>query len=352
MAGPLNKPEETGLSYPRCVSLLVLLSALNLPGSALAALSLRLELANDVILSSDNQFTNGTSLIISSDDARVLENTRGTPAFGKSILSWSIPDKSGLTYRESWVVGQNMQTPAEIGNRELITNDVPYVGILAWGNSFYGFDDEHFLGAQWLVGWVGEEALAEQAQQGVHGVLGGDDAAGWDNQLDSEPILNVFFSAKHRLYRHRWFDVAVAGDVALGNFFTFLQPGLEFRFGNRPAGFHFVPDPIGRGMDYDATGPISGASGLYGSVTFRSTHFGWALPREGNLLVDNEWTDSNSVRVERTVGQTIIGLHWVGQNFGANLSLWLSTDTVDNANLPLSEDSRNSFGSFMAEYRF
>lgn len=340
------------MSYARCVRLLVLLSALNFPGSALAAESLRLELANDVILSSDNQFTNGTSLVVSSDDARALEDTRGTPAFGKSLLSWSIPDKSGLTYRESWVFGQNMQTPAEIGNRELITNDVPYVGILAWGNSFYGFDDERFFGAQWLVGWVGEEALAEQTQQGVHAVLGGDDAAGWGNQLDSEPVLNVYFSAKHRLYRHRWFDIAVAGDIALGNFLTFVQPGLEFRFGDRPEGFHFVPDPIARGMDFDATGSTSGASKLYASVTIRSTHFGWGLPREGNLLVDNKWTDANSVRVERNVGQIIIGLNWVGQRFGANLSLWLSTDTVNDAGLPGREDPRNSFGSFMAEYRF
>lgn len=336
----------------RPAGVVLLLASASLPLFAWGAGGLRLELSNDIILSSDNQFTNGTSLAMSSGDADTLEGTGGTPAFGKWLVSWSVPDEPGLTYRESWVIGQNMQTPAEIQKQELITNDVPYVGFLGWGNSFYGFDDDRFFGAQWLFGWVGEEALAKQSQQLVHAVLEGDDPAGWDNQLDFEPVLNVYFSAKRRIYRHPWFDVALAGDIAVGNFFTFLQPGLELRIGDRPGGFHFIPDPIGRGMDYDATHLPAQGSQFYVSVALRAAYFARVLPREGNLLVDNDWTDTNAIRMKRTVGQTIIGLHWVGQRFGAHLSLWLSTNTVDDFNLPPSEDPRNSFGSFMAEYRF
>jgi hypothetical protein len=105
-------------------------------------------------------------------------------------------------------------------------------------------------------------------------------------------------------------------------------------------------------MDYDATLLPNNSTRLYASVTLRATYFAWALPREGNLLVDNEWTDRNTVDINRAVGQTVFGLHWVGPRFGAHLSLWLSTDTVEKDNLPSSEDPRNSFGSFMAEYRF
>lgn len=206
-----------------------------------------------------------------------------------------------------------------------------------------------YSGGQWLIAWVGEEALAEQSQKVVHTLIGGEDPEGWDNQLDSEPVLNGYLSAKRRLFRNGWFDVALAGDLALGNFFTFVQPGLEVRFGDRPGGFHFIPDPIGRGMDYDAMLLPGQRDHLYASITLRATHFAWALPREGNLLVDNDWT---TLDMNRTVGQTIIGLHWVGSRFGVHLSLWLSMDTVDKANLPPSEDSRNNFGSFMAEYRF
>jgi lipid A 3-O-deacylase len=319
---------------------------------ATAAETIRLELSNDIILSSDNQFTNGTSVVFSSPLVKSLGETKGTPAFGRSLVSWAIPEKTELKYRESWVLGQNMQTPSEIERSELIVNDVPYVGFLGWGNSFYGFNDDTFYGAQWLVGWVGEEALAEQTQTFVHTVITGDDPEGWDNQLDSEPVLNGYVSAKRRFFRNAWFDAALAGDLAVGNFFTFVQPGLELRFGDRPGGFHYIPDPIGRGMDYDATLLPGDQTRLYATVALRGTYFAWALPREGNLLVDNEWTDRNTVDIERMVGQTIIGLHWVGPRFGAHLSLWLSTDTVDEHSLPASEDPRNSFGSFMAEYRF
>jgi lipid A 3-O-deacylase len=330
--------------------LVLALSAGVLPASALA--SVRLELTNDIILSSDNQFTNGTSIMVSSPEVASLNETAGTPAFGRSLVAWAIPEKTGLKYRESWVFGQNMQTPSEIERSELIPNDVPYVGFLGWGNSFYGFNDDTFYGAQWLLGWVGEEALAEQTQKLVHTVITGDDPEGWDNQLSSEPVLNGYVSVKRRFFRNAWFDAAVAGDLAVGNFFTFVQPGLELRFGDRPGGFHYIPDPIGRGMDYDATLLPGAQTRFYASISLRATYFAWALPREGNLLVDNEWTDRNTVDINRLVGQTIFGLHWVGPRFGAHLSLWLSTDTVDKDNLPSSEDPRNSFGSFMAEYRF
>lgn len=318
-----------------------------------AVSTIRLELSNDVILSSDNQFTNGTSLILSSGLAGNLSSTRGTPALGKALVAWMIPDQPGLAYRETWVLGQNIQTPAEIEEPGLIANDVPYVGFVGIGNSFYGFDDERFFGAQWLIGWVGEEALSEETQSAIHAVIGGDDPRGWDNQLSTEPILNLYLSAKRRVYERSWFDVAVAGDIAVGNFFTFVQPGLEFRFGDRPGGFHFVPDPVGRGMDYDASlNDSARRSYFYGSLTLRATHFAWALPREGNLFADNEWTDTSTIDMERTVGQSIIGVHWIRQNLGVHLSLWLSTDTVDKSNLPSSEDPRNSFGSLMMEYRF
>lgn len=112
-----------------------------------AAETTRLELSNDIILSSDNQFTNGTSIVVSSPAVASLDQTSGTPAFGRSVVSWAIPEQAGLNYRESWVIGQNMQTPANIERPDLILNDVPYVGFLGWGNSFYGFNDDVFWGS-------------------------------------------------------------------------------------------------------------------------------------------------------------------------------------------------------------
>lgn len=136
-----------------------------------AVSNVRLELSNDVILSSDNQFTNGISLIFSSEIAGSLESTGGTPAFGKALVAWMIPDRSELAYRETWVLGQNIQTPVEIEQPGLIANDVHYVGFVGLGNSFYGFDNESFYGAQWLVGWIGEERGFEPLTSAFGGQL-------------------------------------------------------------------------------------------------------------------------------------------------------------------------------------
>ncbi|MDR5897857.1 lipid A deacylase LpxR family protein [Halomonas vilamensis] len=317
-----------------------------------SAENIRLELSNDVIFSSDNQFTNGTSVILSSKIANSLENTNGTPAFGKSLVAWAIPEQSGLNYRESLTIGQNIQTPANIEKSSLIENDVPYIGYLGWGNNFYAFNNDYFFGAQWLFGWVGEEALAEETQKSVHELIDGEDPNGWDNQLDFEPTLNGYLSFKRRYYQNSWFDAALTADLAAGNIMTFIQPGLELRFGDRPQGFHFIPDPIGRGMDYDATIFPSPRTYIYASATFRATYFAWSMPFEGNLFIDNDWTDRNTVDINRFVGQGILGLHWEGPRFGAHLSFLFTTPTVEEDNLPPSEDSRNNFGSLMVEYRF
>jgi len=330
---------------------LVICLAFMAPGAS-ADKNIRLEFSNDVFLGSDNQFTNGVSVIVSSEAVSSLEKTSGTLAFGKSLVAWAIPDRPRLNYRESWVVAQNMETPTNIEKSALIENDVPYIGFLGWGNSFYGFDDEYFFGAQWLFGWVGEEALAEPTQKAVHAIIGGDEPNGWDNQLDFEPTLNGYVSVKKRVYHNAWFDVAISGDLAVGNIMTYAQPGLEFRFGDRPLGFHFIPEPVGRGMDYDATLHPTGGTHFYASAALRATYFAWSLPFEGNLLVDNEWTDRNTIDINRAVGQAIFGIHWEGPRFGAHLGLLLATDTVDDSNLPPSEGPRNSFGSFMVAYQF
>ncbi|MBS3804161.1 MAG: lipid A deacylase LpxR family protein [Oleiphilaceae bacterium] len=329
---------------------LVPLIILPVHGAFPAGKSARAEFSNDVFFQSDDQFTNGISFILSSSPKHSLEMTEGTPAFGRSLLGWALPEDKSLAYRESWGVGQNVQTPNNISAGDLILDDVPYIGMLGWQNTFYGFDDKDFWAVQWLLGWVGEPALGEEGQKATHEIFNAVDPEGWDNQLDFEPLLNAYFTRKHRLIDHNWYDMTITGDVAIGNFFTFVQPGLAFRFGDRPEGFIFLPDPLGRGIDYDAV--LSPGRHFYGSLTFRVTHFFWALPREGNLLVSNTWTDENIIDVERDVAQAIFGLHWQSRNWGAHLTLWLSTKTVTESRLDDGTDANNNFGSIMLERRF
>ncbi len=248
----------------------------------------RFEMANDSVFNSDNQFTNGFTVQKHSPAFSSLDATRGTPAFGKSLARFFLPDKEGLWYREGWAIGHNMLTPEEIEREAIILNDVPYVGMLGWANSFIAFDDRDLSGFELLLGWVGPGALAEELQEGVHSVIDSEDPEGWDNQLDDEPIINLFYTRKHKLWRKPTFDGAATFGGALGNFFSFAEVALEMRFGRMPGGFAYVPDPLGRGINLNSTLPVRGSrSQFYGTVIIRGTGFALSLPLEGNNFTDD-----------------------------------------------------------------
>lgn len=313
----------------------------------------QIEWHNDAFASSDNQFTSGISVRKHSDLAATLEGTSGTPAFGKTLARWFLPENSSLHYRESWTLGQNLQTPDDLDIEQIVLNDVPYVGMVGWSNAFTAFDDRGFTGFGLLLGWVGESAFGEEVQRAAHELVGETEPQGWDHQLDFEPLLNLYYMKKRKLWRLPSFDGAVGLDVAAGNFFSFGQIALEMRAGDAPRGFAFVPVPVGRGLDYDAKLLEPGEVYTYVSLVMRATGMVHALPRKGNSLrSDNEWTENNTIDMERLVGQVLLGVHHERERWGVHLNFWFSTDTVEDGDgLFPSENPRNSFGSVTFEWR-
>ena len=347
---------KTGKSKSRCR---------NFPRAALLALAIigcthalaqpvwRAGWANDEFLGSDNQFTNGIFLQKNSVLAGSLEATGGTPAFGKSLGAWLLPARPDLQYRETWTIAQNMQTPDNINRRDVILDDVPYVGMLGWANSFIAFNDHELTGFQTLVGLVGDLTQADETQKAAHAATGANTPEGWNNQLDNEPLFNVYAMRKQKFYRNGWMDAAWNVDAALGNFFTLGQAALEFRFGDRPAGFAPAPTPTGRNMDYDARIQAPGESYFYVSAIVRATGLLFALPRHGNLLRnDNRWTDNERIDVNNLLGQLVLGLHYERDRWGLHFTVNLGTDTVEPETGPDLEDPSNNFGILMAEWKF
>ncbi|HEX5041991.1 MAG TPA: lipid A-modifier LpxR family protein [Candidatus Polarisedimenticolaceae bacterium] len=132
-----------------------------------------------------------------------------------------LPSRSAIRgFRESWSIDQNMQTPEDTEETEPILNDVPYAGLLAVQNAWIGYDDRDLFRFGWLLGIVGPASLAEPTQKGFHALINGDDPNGWSNQIDTEPVLNLYWERKHKLARARWGDLALAGGGNLGNLFT------------------------------------------------------------------------------------------------------------------------------------
>ncbi|MDT8322058.1 MAG: lipid A deacylase LpxR family protein [Xanthomonadales bacterium] len=323
------------------------------PGPTEDAALWRLQWANDIFLDSDNQFTNGFTLQLHSQARSSLAATGGTPAFGKALAKLVLPRGDELWFREGWALGHNMQTPQDIERAELIPTDVPYVGMLGWANSYVAFNDRELTGFELMLGVVGPVTQSEEIQTFVHDLSGDPEPQGWDNQLENEPLLNLYYMKKRKFWSARNFDAAWNLDGALGNFFTFGQASLEMRLGRVPPGFAFVPTPIGRGIDYDARLPEQGASYFYASLVLRGTLFLHALPREGNTFRnDNAWTEQNLVSMERTVGQAVLGIHWERPSWAVHLNYWISTNTLDSASVSQPVDLANSFGAVTFEWKF
>lgn len=307
--------------------------------------------ANDEFAGSDNQFTNGVSLQVHSALADSLDATAGTPAFGRSLVGWLLPGRDGLRYRESWTVGHNMQTPDNLRRSDLILDDVPYIGMAGWANSFIALDDRELTGVGTLFGWVGDAMLAEPIQETTHKITGATEPEGWDNQLSNEPLLNLYAVYKRKFLRTEALDAAWSVDAALGNAFTFGQAGLEFRIGDRPSGFTLAPSHVGRNFDYDGRIPSGDGRHFYATVTARVAAFAHALHRDGNLLRDDDpWTENNRIRPEDVIGQMVFGVHWERPTWGIHFDAVLSSDTTDVPNGPGLEDPRNHFAMLSVEW--
>ncbi len=301
----------------------------------------RVEFANDFFFKKDNQISSGWSLQKHSAVAGNWETLEDVPGFvkqwGKKIPTLT---DEGLVYRTGIAIGQVIQTPEDGSRSDLIKDDVPYVGVLTLQTTWYAFNDNEFRGFEITAGVVGPASLAEQTQKTVHKLTGNNDPKGWDNQLDTEPVINLNYMRKQKVWR--WdnpiglsFDTAINGYVGLGNLFTQASTGLEMRFGhNMPGGFVYVPDPIGFSMHYIAVLKPENpqAASFYASLVLRGSAFAYNIFLDGNTF-----RDSHSVDKEPLVGLAVAGLHYERKNWGIHCSVMASTDDVDTSKAPAAE---------------
>jgi len=315
----------------------------------------RFEFDNDVFFNKDNKISSGWSLQKHSAVAVSWEALEAVPGFvrywGKAIPTLT---EDGLVYRAGIAIGQVIQTPEELSRSDLIEDDVPYAGALTLQATWYAFNDDEFRGFEITVGVVGPPSLAEQSQRTVHKLIGVTDPKGWDHQLKTEPVINLNYMRKQKIWRRGnpaglSFDTAVNGTVALGNLFTQASAELEVRFGhNMPRGFVYVPDPIGMSMHYMATLKPANprAASLYASLVLRGSAFAHNIFLDGNTF-----RDSHSVDKEPLVGMAVAGLHYERKSWGIHFSIMESSDDVDTSKAPAAE-GRERLGSIDIEWRF
>jgi lipid A 3-O-deacylase len=192
---------------------------------------------------SDRWYTSGIKLV-----TMLREDTRPY-WFSNTLPDFACWWGSKYQYQFGYVLGHMMYTPADITNPNPQASD-RFWGAWAYLGAIVQFrdkvDSRRLQTFEFDVGFVGPPALGEPLQKGIHYVIGSPQPKGWDNQMKTEPAVNVTYLGMRKLFRDardmplfgdslKW-DTTFHGGFALGTVFDYVNGGATVRIGNSLAG--------------------------------------------------------------------------------------------------------------------
>jgi len=298
---------------------------------------------NDLFVGEDDGYTNGFGVTYGKGPFNQFNNDN-LPNW----LHWLSKDLYVSTMKNkkravAHMFFQRMQTPSDITEPELIIDDVPYVGLLAWQGTLYAWDDRVSDQLSLFLGFVGPVTLAEQTQTFVHNLTGTDEPQGWDNQLQNEPVFKVEAQRIWSLYRSAGtgtqFDILGLWGAGIGNLESATKGGFAIRWGtNLKHSYQAFSLQVDRQINPLSLTPENDFYLFFGGrvgVVFN------------NILIDgNTFKDSHSVPLEHYQDQVSAGLVWsIGSNaFVFQISSISSSTTIIN--------ERDEFGALSFTHRF
>lgn len=330
------------------ISCVIFLISFELPANAIEYKTIGFEFLNDAFFKEDNKISSSWNIDIHSDLAHSWGEF-GSYAHKLDELERYLGPTENLFHRITFSLGQVIQTPDDLKRRDLIKDDVPYAALMLGTVNLYSFNREKFNGVQLVMGVVGPLALGEQTQKLIHG----EDPKGWTHQLHTEPILNLNFLIKRKVFSMGNsdgfscdLDVGVHGGI--GNLFTQSSVLSDFRFGyNLPCGFNYNPYPIGFSLNYNAEKPtIKNKWSFYCTLGLSGSGFLRNLLFDGNTI-----RQSHSVEKKRFVAQIFGGIHLVTGRFALRFYGMVTTDDVDVGATYKGADNER-FGIVVFEWSF
>lgn len=248
-----------------------------------------LQIENDVFNNTDQHYTNGLRAVWVAPE-------NSTPEWAQRLAD-VVPVFPGEAVRRYGLsVGHSIFTPYDTATSAPLPNERPYAGWLYGGVGFVSDTGRRQDYLELQLGIVGPSAMGKFVQNEWHGLIGADEANGWNNQLKDEPGVLLAYERKIRAWR----SVNVAGfsadltphfGVTLGNVMTAAAAGGTFRVGLD------LPE------DY---GPPRIRPGLTGSTYFvPGGPRGWYLFAgfEGRAVARNIFLDGNTFRDSMSVSK-------------------------------------------------
>ena len=216
--------------------------------------------------------------------------------------------------RTRWglALGQTMYTPRDKRAPNPDPRDRLYAGYLFGEFSLDRRTEDRLDRFGLQIGVVGPAALAEEAQDWVHAILGDRPARGWRYQLKDEPVFNLSWERIWRLPSAALpggleVDALPSVTLAAGTVQVYAAAGARVRLG-QGLGRDFGPSRI-RPAIADAPAPVGEGFGWY---LFAGA--GGRAVAHDIFLAGNTWRDSRSVDSRPLVGDLEVGaaVFWGG----------------------------------------
>jgi len=264
-----------------------------------------MRVANDTFAArDDDKFTAGTALAWTSAPVRTLGPRNALRGLASD---WSFLPLLGDAAFDKFVqisLGFEFFTPADILVADPAPGEHPYAGVLSVDTAVYAIGDRSMHGYIVRIGLVGPAVQAGPLQKWLHDVTESRNPAGWDSQLDNEPILNLFYIYQRRLFRwNGWgargpgVDAAVNAGAGLGNYYIGANGGLQLRFGiGLPANFE-RSHPMRLFEEVPGRYDRDRAFALYAFAQGSAVAIGRFLPTDGNTFQDSPSADRDDFAV-------------------------------------------------------
>jgi len=293
----------------------------------------------------DRHFTHGTRLQCLSKPVEWITKAADKVPWFSAEKALMHPENE-LKARASLSLGQNIYTPENTASSELVTDDRPYAGWLYIGFGIVANQGlKRYDKLELQVGIIGPCSGAEEVQTFWHSAFGLQVPQGWNNQLDNEPGVVLYYEQARRFGRGNIFhglgvDIIPRFGGSIGSVFTHAASGFTLRLG---------PD-----LQYDFGTPRIRPSLPGGGYFRRKKGFTWYLftGLEGRAVLRNVFLDGNSFSSSHSVDKEyFVGDLQAGIAFQIN-RLRLSYTQIFRTKEFEKQNKVDIFGALSLSYHF
>ena len=301
-----------------------------------------LSFENDSFFKDDGLYSNGLFLNWGYNHVNALDDQSLPAWIAYLVQKTHLSGLQNKQYSVNYGFGQALQTAIDITVEDLVEEDAPYVGLLAWEVNLLAYDELISDEVGLIVGAVGPITGGESVQKFVHEIINANEPLGWDNQIANEPVFRIQARRTWRVYETElWngeFDLLTGLDGGLGNFRSDIATGVGIRFGQR----------LSENFSSATVFPIQKFNGINNSP------YGWYLFLNASVsYVANDifingstFHDSHSVDLIHPQATISAGVMANIYNFSILYTLLYSTDEYEGQ----AEHSR--YGSVAVTYHF